>query len=91
MIYKPENGCMWDPSVLYHDGYSYMVSMLSLIHIILLWYLPSAVTESRRKRKNGSLPGTLRINESALRTAILTTVSVWALRKTERLLILPGL
>ena len=27
MIYKPENGCMWDPSVLYHDGYYYMVSM----------------------------------------------------------------
>ena len=24
MIYKPENGCMWDPSVLYHDGYYYI-------------------------------------------------------------------
>ena len=27
MIYKPEKGAMWDPSVLWHDGYYYAIMM----------------------------------------------------------------
>ncbi len=27
MFYKPESGCMWDPTVLYRNGFYYMVSM----------------------------------------------------------------
>ena len=27
MIYKPEKGAMWDPSVFWHDGYYYAIMM----------------------------------------------------------------
>ena len=27
MLYKPEQGCMWDPTVLWHDGKYWLVSM----------------------------------------------------------------
>ena len=27
MLYKPEQGCMWDPTVLWHNGKYWLVSM----------------------------------------------------------------